>query len=145
MAQVYGDACDIGGNKHASPNRFARQYAEDGQRHQAKLLNRCGHPFLAPGLAQEPAPGQPNGAPHQCPHPQLLNDIGKQDPASPLGADLGHGNEKHQEGDGKPIVEAGFHIEGLADAEWHPRTVYDDLPQPGIGWGQDGGQDARFP
>src|SRR4029453_3664061 len=48
-AYLYSEAGDIGGNKHTAANRFARQYAEDRQRHQAKLLDRFGHPFPTPG------------------------------------------------------------------------------------------------
>ncbi len=54
-------------------------------------------------------------------------------------------DEEEEERNRQTVIEAGFHVQGLANFHRHAWAVHDDLPEPGIGRRENGGQDARFP
>jgi hypothetical protein len=57
----------------------------------------------------------------------------------------GKHDEQHQERNSEAVVEAGLNIERLANSQWHSVAAHDHLAEAGIGWGEDGCQNARFP
>ena len=63
----------------------------------------------------------------------------------PSRARTGQGHEEEHERHGKAVVEACLHVQGLSNLHGHARAVHDDLPEPGIRRGEDGGQDAGLP
>ena len=101
------------GVSYRHPSRFllvGTMNPEEGEL-RPQLLDRFGHPPFPMSPAQEPAAGKSDGAPDQCSHPQLFEDKTAKDCSASLGAHLGNGDKEHEERDGKPVIEACFHIE----------------------------------
>jgi hypothetical protein len=72
-----------------------------------------------------------------------MNRIKLAVPPSPPGC--GQGDEEQEERHRKSVIETGFHVEGLADAQRHARAVHDVLSEAGVGRCENGSEDSRFP
>ena len=60
-------------------------------------------------------------------------------------AGCGQGDEEQEERHRKSVIEAGFHVEGLADTQRHARAVHDDLSKAGVSRRENGSEDSPLP
>jgi len=113
-----------------APASLGGDHAGQGQRDHAELRQRLGHSALATGKSQQPTAGQPEAESDRRTDPQLLEEEPRECSTSQRAFVMcgREGDEEQEKRNGQTVVQAGLHVERLANPWRHLRTVDDRLP-----------------
>ena len=104
--------------------------AEQRQCNHSELFERFGHQLPAVRQVQQPAASQADPGSDQHTVAKLFDHELSEARLLSHRPGLDQREEEQQEWNGQPVVQTGFDVERLANAQRHTRTVYDDLSEP---------------